>query len=461
MQPNLSLISVLKNPGFLNLWINQILVQLSYNALNFALIIWVFKLTDSNTAVSTLLFAIYLPAVLFGLFAGVLVDVTDRRRIIQAIDLILALLFFSLIFFKDSFLAVLLIAFLINTLSQFYTPAESSAIPIIVKREQLFAANSIFSTTLYICFLLGFGLAGPLIDRFKIDFVFGLGGTLLALATFLALFFPSIVNKADAQGKRLISAIQQRNLKVIRQISLSEIKDTLKLVRGRLAVLFSILIVGGAQAVVGVLAVLIPSFFEKVLHIRATNASYVLIIPLGLGMIIGGLFLGRLGARLPKRIIVARGILLAGILFFIVGMAPISSPAIRYVYKHRLVVNPLPFIYQPPLSAILASGAFLLGVAMVSIIVPPQTVLQESTPEEDRGKVFAVLSTAMNGFSLLPVFFAGVLADIFGAMPIFIGMGGLILLLGLFGLKPDFFFEEHHLSNKLRQFLGAGHWEKN
>src|SRR5438105_10036720 len=97
-KPNFT--SVTANRGFLNLWINQILVQLAYNSLNFALIIWVFRLTDSNTAVATLLFAIYLPAVIFGLFAGVLVDVADKRKIIIAIDILLAVLFFSLIFVK-------------------------------------------------------------------------------------------------------------------------------------------------------------------------------------------------------------------------------------------------------------------------------------------------------------------------------------------------------------------------
>src|SRR5258708_7652334 len=172
MQPNESFAQVLKNPGFFNLWINQILVQLSYNSLNFALIIWVFQLTHSNTALSTLLFAIYLPAFLFGLFAGVIVDIVDRKKIIMSINICLALLFFSLAIFKNSYPAILVIAFLVNCLGQLYAPAESSAIPMLVKKGQLFAANSIFSTTLYVSFLLGFGLAGPLIDHFGINFIF-------------------------------------------------------------------------------------------------------------------------------------------------------------------------------------------------------------------------------------------------------------------------------------------------
>src|SRR3989338_5636749 len=131
-----TLTSVISNPGFLNLWINQLLVQLSFNSLNFALIIWVFKLTDSSTAVSALIFVIYLPAVILGLFTGVLVDIIDRRKIIMLIDFFLCLLFFSLIFFKGSFPAILGVTFLINALAQFYASAEASAIPIVVKKSQ-------------------------------------------------------------------------------------------------------------------------------------------------------------------------------------------------------------------------------------------------------------------------------------------------------------------------------------
>src|SRR5690348_8908330 len=108
---------VIRNKGFVNLWLNQILVQLSYNSLNFALIIWVFKLTDSSTAVSALLFAVYLPAVLLGLFAGVFVDIFDKKKIIITVDFFLALAFISLIFFKNYFPALLIITFIINALA--------------------------------------------------------------------------------------------------------------------------------------------------------------------------------------------------------------------------------------------------------------------------------------------------------------------------------------------------------
>lgn len=447
--------SVIKNRGFLNLWINQILVQLSLNALNFALIIWVFRLTDSNIAVSALLFSIYLPAVILGLFAGVLVDIIDRKKIIMLVDLFTCIAFFSLIFLKQSYGAILGITFFINAVGQFYGPAEASAIPIIVKKHQLIVANSIFSATLYSCFLLGFGLAGPLINHLGVDVVFGLGGVLLGIAFLLSWLFPSIQGVMDNQGQKLVSALKKTDYPTIYQIGKQEIFQTLRLIKGKLAVLSSIIILAGVQVVIGIIATLSPGFFEKSLQIKATDASYIVVIPLGLGIVVGGLVLGRLGNRLVKRKLVSRAIIFAGLLFFLLGSAPIISPAIRH-FRHP---KPLPFFYQPPLSKVLIVGSFLLGIAMVSILVPSQTVLQENTPEEDRGKVFAVLGVAMSGLSILPILLSGLLADIFGTNPIFIGIGVIIFLVGLFGLNPSLFFNKKALSFNIREFLGLGHWK--
>lgn len=455
MSGKASFSSVIANRGFLNLWINQILVQLSYNSLNFALIIWVFQLTNSNTAVSTLLFAVYLPAVILGLFTGVLVDLVDRKKIIMMIDILLALSFFSLIFLKESYSGILLIAFLVNALGQFYAPAEASAIPLVVKKNQLITANSIFSATLYSCFLLGFGLAGPLISFLGINFVFGFGGILLFLAFLLATIFPSIVVKPDAEGKKLIAAIRKRKYSDIKEIGLFEIMETIRLIKGKLPVLTSIVILAGVQVVIGILAVLVPGFLENSLKIKATDASYILVIPLGAGIVLGGLILGKIGHRLVKRILVGRAIVFGGLLFFLVGIAPILSPAIQHLPRPR----PLPFVTQPSLSSVLVVGSFLLGIAMVSILVPSQTVLQQNTPDEDRGKVFSVLGVAMSALTLIPVLISGVLADIFGTTPIFAGLGVIIFLVGLFGLRPSLFFNKDQLPYNVREFLGLGHWE--
>lgn len=451
-----SLKEILGHRGFLNLWINQILVQLAYNSMNFALLVWVFRLTESNTAVAALMFAVYLPAVILGLFAGLLVDITDRRKIIRTIDLLMAVCFFALIFLKGSFMAILGITFLVNALGQFYIPAESSAIPLLVKKNQLLAANSLFSITLFASFLIGFGFSGPLIQYLGIDMIFFLGGLMLLGAFALTFYFPKIINPGDEQSRRLKSALKRFDIPAFKEISIIEVKSTFSLIRGKVVVMASLLILASVQVAIAILGVLIPSFFEKNLQVNATDASYVLILPLGLGMVLGGIAIGRFGYKLPKRSIVGTSILLAGLLFFLVGAAPLVSPAINYFPKPR----PLPFIYQPSLSTTLAIGSFLLGITMVAVVVPSQTVLQENTPDSVRGKVFSILGVLMSALTLLPVVLVGVLADIFGTAPIFIAIGGTVALLGFMAIKPSFYFDEEHLPYRLRQFLGLGHWRK-
>lgn len=254
------------------------------------------------------------------------------------------------------------------------------------------------------------------------------------MAFILAFLFPSIKAKYDKQGKKLISAIISKNLKDIRNIGGFEILKTLKLIRGKLPVLTSIVILGGVQMITGILATLMPAFLERSLKLPATDASYILVIPLGLGIVSGGLILGKVGHKFIRRTLVARAIAVAGLLFILMA-----------------VTN---------LAPVFIVGAFLLGICMVTILVPSQTVLQENTPDSDRGKVFATLGVAMAGLSLIPVLLSGILADLFGVNAIFISVGIFIIIIGLFGLKPSSFFKEKQLSYKKREFLGLGHWEK-
>lgn len=448
--------SIIKNRGFLNLWVNQILVQLSYNCLNFGLLVWVYHLTGSSTAVSLMLFSVYLPSVIFGLFAGVFVDIIDRKKIIMVINLLLAVCFLSLIPFKESFPAILTVVFLVNSLVQFYVPAESSAIPLICHRKQLLTANSLFSITLFGSFLAGFGIAGPLISMFSIDFVFGFGAGLLIIAFLLSFLFPSIRSELDPLGKKLVAAIDQRNLAQIGWVGFKEMKNTYFLIRGRIPVTASLFILASVQVAIAVLGALIPSFFERTLKINVTDASFILVLPLGIGMVLGGILLSRWGHLIAKRTIVSLGITIAGILFFVLGAAPLVAPLIEFLPMEKT----LSFVQRLPLSSLLITGSFLLGLSMVSIVVPSQTALQEYSPERDRGKVYAALSVLMSALTLIPVLLAGVLADNFGVGPIFIVMGGTVALLGLLAIKPDFYFSKNQLPLKMRRFLGAGHWKK-
>ena len=440
--------SVIKSRGFKYLWINQVLMQLAVNTLNFALILWVFKLTDSITAVSALIISFYLPALAFGIFAGVFVDLWDKRRVIIILDLLLAISIFVFAFIKPSLPLILLDSFLINTLNQFFMPAESSSIPMVVKKQSLFIANSLFSFTLYGSFMVGYTLAGPVFNLFGIDTIFYMGAGALTLAFLLAQNLPKLKPVQTELSQNLSSLL------------INETKKTVQFVRGKLSVATSIGLLSAMQGIIGILAVTVSPYMERVLHIHATDASLFLMLPLGLGMVTGALLVGRLFSNAPRRKVVIPGIIVAGILLFTVGVAPSLARFFNSIDLPEKIPHLRYFFNAPSLSSTFAVGAFLLGMAAVAIIIPSQTILQEATSKENRGKIFAVLGMMMNAFALVPVVLAGGLADLFGVTPIYVGLGIIVFTIGILALKPDTFFTEHSLPFSLREFLGLGHWER-
>lgn len=457
MAEKVTFTSVIANAGFRYLWFNQILVQLAYNALNFALIIWVFKLVGTNLAVSALMLAIYLPAMLFGIFAGVFVDILDRRKIIILIDSLLALAFISLFFVKFSFPLILLVTFFINSLAQFFMPSESSSIPMLVTKRQLFMANSLFSLTLYGAFMLGFSLGGPILNHFGINAIFIFGAAALFSASIMARNLPMI--KVSSNAKKLAKATPLRTLEAVLNLTVQEAKETFEFVRGKMQVAVSIGLMSAVQGIIGVLAVIMPSYMERVLKIHATDASYFVMLPLGLGMVSGALVIGRVCHKLPRRQVVIPAIIAAGGLLFIAGILPFLAALFQAADLPAYLTRPRYFFKAPSLSTFFALIAYLAGFAAVSIIVPCQTVIQEHTSEKNRGKIFAVLAVVMTAFSALPVILAGGLSDIFGVAPLltFIGLG--IMLVGFWAKYPQIIFRENWLPLKLKSFLGDGHWE--
>ena len=56
-----------------------------------------------------------------------------------------------------------LLNIVVSTVTTFFAPAEAAMIPVLVPRDQLLAANGIFTLTLNAAFALGFALLGPLV----------------------------------------------------------------------------------------------------------------------------------------------------------------------------------------------------------------------------------------------------------------------------------------------------------
>lgn len=463
-----SFASLIAVPAFRYLWFNQFLSQLAYNTLNFALIIWVYKLTGSNSAVSLVILSVYLPSLLLGVFGGLLADTVDKKKVLLVTDLLYALSYLAFIPIRKIYPLIIVNTFFLNSLSQFFIPAESSSMPLVVGKDKLFLANSMFSLTLYVSLLLGFASAGPILTHFGINTIFLIGFLAQTLGLLMISQLPKIKSKnLSPHSKQFLTDYQKQGsllkgviIKDVIHLAQVETKETLAFIRGKFSLSVAIGLLAAMQGIVGILAVLVPSYLEGVLRIHATDASYFLMLPLGTGMILGALLIGKLGSKLPKRLLVIPAIIIAGLVFFTIGATPQIAKTVKSVELPQVKIPRLRYFHKAPtVSTYFGLGAFLLGLCTVAVIVPSQTLVQEQTNEKIRGKIMSVLVILMNTFSVVPVILAGVLSDLFGVATVFTILGMLVCLLGLIAFKPASFFRKSHLPFRFREFLGLGHWQ--
>lgn len=154
--------------NFRKLWLSHVISSFGDALTNLALLITAQRLTGSTAAVATTAVAVALPQLLFGLFAGVLVDRWDRKRVMIASDLTRAFLVlgFLAVSSPDRMWLLYVVAFVQASIGTLDNPARSSVVPQIVGTENLLAANSFFQSTMIIVGVAGTATAGVIAGVF-------------------------------------------------------------------------------------------------------------------------------------------------------------------------------------------------------------------------------------------------------------------------------------------------------
>ena len=120
-----------------------------------------------------MLMATVLPSIAIGLFAGVLVDRFDRKKIMLVSDLLRALLSFLIPSMAvRNQLWLYGIVLLSSTVGQFFNPAEESILPEIAREKELSAANSLMAIGGFASTAAGFALCGWITSRYPLQWAF-------------------------------------------------------------------------------------------------------------------------------------------------------------------------------------------------------------------------------------------------------------------------------------------------
>src|SRR5215471_18173966 len=385
--------------SFFRLWLAQVVSSLGDWIGLIAILAIAVRVSDnSGAAVSLVMTTRVLPGFLLGTVGGVIIDRFDRRKVMVLCDIGRASLL-VLLPFVENLLGLVLISLGLELMTLLWGPAQAATVPHFVPEEQLASANSLSLAASYgtfpiasIIFSLLAGFATVLgqldiVKAFQVD------------QEVLALVFDSMTFLVSAAIVwRLPFPRRERtdDRRIDWPDTFSDIKEGLRfigqnlLVRGVIIGLGFGLIGGGAMIPLG------PAFAKEVL-LGGSAAFGVLMTALGFGAAIGVVTLLWLQGRLPRITVFCFAVIGTG--GFLVFAASFSALA----------------------PAALMIGA--VGACAGTTYVTGFTVLQESVPDEFRGRIFAALYTVVRlclliALTISPLwsdFWDWVTREIFGA----------------------------------------------
>jgi MFS family permease len=409
---------VLKNRNFLTLWSGQVFSQLAdkiYLVLTIAIVANYFIEEGQSISiwVSAITIAFTIPAVLFGAAAGVYVDRWLKKTVLVSTNILrggLVLALPPLLWVSQGkelgqlplgFCLMLAVTFLVSTLTQFFAPAEQSAIPLIVEKRHLLSANSLYTTTMMASVIIGFAVGEPVLE--------------LADTAALSLGIPqSLCKEVVVGGSYLIAGLllillrtgEKKDASPHKQPHvLADLRDGLRYLKGQRRVRNAMIQLIVLFSIFAALAVLAVSLAEKLPGMEPEEFGYLLAAA-GVGMALGAGMVGQAGhwlSNLQLSMVGSAGMTgaLAGLSFF----------------NHQLWWS----------FGLIA----LLGVFGALVGVPMQTTIQAETPEEMRGKVFGLQNNAVNIALSLPLALAGVAETFFGLPVVLLGLASLALAAGV------------------------------
>jgi MFS family permease len=178
---------------------------------------------------------------------------------------------------------------------------------------------------------------------------------------------------------------------------MSQLREGLGYIRRHRNIGWSLTYLAVTASLIGVVGVLGPDFAVSVLGL-AEDDFVIVVLPLGVGLVVGILVLNLYGRLLSRRRLIEAGMIALGLALVILGLAQ----RVDYLTDGSGAVS---------LLTVVVAVAFAAGVCYAFVAVPAQTSLQEELPSDVRGRVFGVLNMLVSLASFVPIIIVGPLAD--------------------------------------------------
>ena len=381
--------NLLINRNFGLLVVGQGISQFGDFIFTFTLMVWlVAKVAVGQTwaplAISALLFSAYVPYFVIGPWAGVFVDRWLHRRTMMMMNAIRAIMITLLIIgtgaiplpWQPSPLFLIVIVciegFLDSTCGQFFNPASNGLIGQIVPQEELARAEGLSQTLSAAAKLIG-PLLAPLL-YFAVGIFWGL--LINALSFVVSLLTLRAIHVSQTQEP--VQGKSQPNFwrEFVAGLGFSVKGPVIRVLI--VAIMITMLGAGSLDA-------LMLFFLQRNLH-ASLSFTGLLITPIGLGTIVGGLFFGSIGERFGLKRLLWLSLLGVGLLFAIFS---------------RLSNFWLALVLLLPVGALLAA----LNIASNALIIG-------ETPKALIGRVSAVVGSLAMLANTLSIVLGGYLASV-------------------------------------------------
>ena len=353
-----------------------------------ALLIVAYDRFRSAWAISLILLADLVPAMLLGPLFGAAADRWSRRRCMVAADVVRAIAFLG-IALVDSFAATFALALLAGIGTGLFTPAALAAVPSLVQPDRLPAATALYGAITD----LGF-IAGPAVAAVVL-LVGGADTILLANAITFAL-------SALVLARLRFGAAPRTEETEVRPGLLREARDGLRALAGMAGVRAVVLASGAMLLFAGLFNVAELPFATG--ELGASDAGFAILAAVyGLGFVAGSLSGSRGGspAVLKRRFLGGLGLVGAG--FVACGLAPTFATALP---------------------------AFALaGVGNGLILVYERLLIQTTVPDQLMARVFGAKDGLTAWAFALAFLVAGGLIEGLGVRAVLVlaGVGGLLV----------------------------------
>ncbi len=337
--------------------------------------LYILDIGGSAKIVGLFSFFYLLPILLIYPFGGVFGDRFNRKKIMLYADLfsgiaILILAYLSKTNQLNIFL-LLIIQIIVSTLFGFFDPASKGILPQIVKNDYLKKANASIASLRLIAAILAPIIGVWIYIKFNITILFIFNGISFLL---------SALSETFINYKHINRTKNIKNSSIIKDLIIG-----FKFIKNHKTILNLCLYFMMIFTLVNpVFTVVLPFFFRKSLNYPDTYYGFMQ-ASLFVGALVGSITVGFLIKEKNSKIPLIYGISL--LTFALIGFSTLLFPSVINIFGN----DSLLYIF------LLILTMFLMYGSLMSINIPLQTIIQQTTPEEYLSRVFSLVSMIAKG----------------------------------------------------------------